>query len=573
MSLTRFLIAMSTRSAARRFEAASREPLLAQQAFLMELLRRNADTVYGRRHGFGSVQSIGEYQKRVPLITYENIAEDMGKLLRGEKAVFTVEEPVMFAQTSGTTGDAKFIPVTRTCRSKSHKAASHTWLHHLQKDHPSVYAGKILTLVSPAIEGYAPSGVPFGSTSGDFYKRLPGVMRRVYAIPYEAFEIADYQAKYYVVMRTSVEQDVRLVGTANPSSVLKMCEKANELAEEIIRDIRDGTLSERFRIKPRIREAIRGRYRPSARRAHELEQARARRGGVLKPVDYWPNLRVITCWKGGTVGHYIDKFWPWFDPDERRRIPVRDLGYLSSEFRGSIPLSDEGSAGPLTFLSNFYEFVAADEVSSKPDDPSSWDYLTSNELKDGGEYYIFVTTTGGLYRYDINDVIQVAGLYNNTPKIVFLRKGRGMTNITGEKLSVNQIIAACGKAEDDVGIVADHFKAEADTANSRYVLRVEFATQVETDQHRHFIERFDQHLKGINVEYKTKRDSMRLDAPVLHVMKEGWYERQRKRQVASGTRAFQAKTEVLSPVKQQTMEVMPDLAAIVEIGEPVGQNE
>ena len=53
-------------------------------------------------------------------------------------------------------------------------------------------------------------------------------MRRAYAIPYEAFEIADYQAKYYVIMRTSVEQDVRLVGTANPSSVLKMCEKADE---------------------------------------------------------------------------------------------------------------------------------------------------------------------------------------------------------------------------------------------------------------------------------------------------------------------------------------------------------
>ena len=58
------------------------------------------------------------------------------------------------------------------------------------------------------------------------------------------------------------------------------------------------------------------------------------------------------------------------------------------------------------------------------------------------EYYIFFTTTSGLYRYDINDVIKVTGRYNQTPQIIFLRKGRGMTNITGEKLSVNQVIEA-----------------------------------------------------------------------------------------------------------------------------------
>ena len=55
--------------------------------------------------------------------------------------------------------------------------------------------------------------------------------------------------------------------------------------------------------------------------------------------------------------------------------------------------------------------------------------------------------------------------------------------------------------------------------------------------------------------------------PALHVMKEGWYERHRKRQVESGKRAFQAKTDVLSPMRQAPAAVLPDLDEVVEIEE------
>ena len=74
-------------------------------------------------------------------------------------------------------------------------------------------------------------------------------------------------------------------------------------------------------------------------------------------------------------------------------------------------------------------------------------------------------------------------------------------------------------------------------------------------------------LKGINIEYKAKRDSQRLHAPVLHVMREGWYERARREHAAAGKRVFQAKTEVLTANKLNTMDVRPELSKIVEIGD------
>ena len=56
-----------------------------------------------------------------------------------------------------------------------------------------------------------------------------------------------------------------------------------------------------------------------------------------------------------------------------------------------------------------------------------------------------------------------------------------MTNITGEKLSVNQIIDAIQNISQETGATPDHFKAEADTEKSRYIFRVEFTRAIEPD--------------------------------------------------------------------------------------------
>jgi hypothetical protein len=567
MSLAGFLISFTTRQSAKRFEKATQDPVGVQTQKLLGMVQKNADTEYGRRYGFSSIKAIKDYQQQVPVITYEDIKADMEKVVSGAKKVFTAEDPVMFAQTSGTTGDPKYVPVTPTCRGREHSDQMRTWTYHALKSHPDLFAGKVVTLVSPAIEGHTPSGIPFGSTSGHIYKNMPSFVRRAYSIPYNTFEIADYGAKYYAVMRISLEHDVRFLATANPSTVLKMCEKANEHSEEIIKDIHDGTLSRSFTLEPQIRIILEKTMRPNPDRSRELQDARSRRSGVLKPVDYWPDLSLIGCWKGGTVGHYLEKFPEWFSPEGTREVPVRDWGYLSSEARCSVPLSDEGSEGALTIATNFFEFVEVEDLESKRDDSSSWYFLSVGELEKGKEYYIFVTTTGGLYRYDINDVIKIVGHYNQTPQIVFLRKGRGMTNITGEKVSVNQIITAFQNASQETGAIPDHFKAEADPMNSRYIFRVEFAARVDSETQKTFLKGLDSHLKVINIEYKTKRDSQRLKAPVLHVMKEGWYERGRKQQVESGMRAFQAKTQLLTPQKTVTQEIKPDLENVVELSE------
>ena len=79
-------------------------------------------------------------------------------------------------------------------------------------------------------------------------------------------------------------------------------------------------------------------------------------------------------------------------------------------------------------------------------------FLTIDQIEEGKQYYIFATTQNGLYRYFINDIIEVNGRFNNTPTIRFVQKGKGVTNITGEKLYENHLIEAVGEVKKKLGL-------------------------------------------------------------------------------------------------------------------------
>lgn len=550
--LAHTLIAFAGRAAARRFEAATRDPVAAQRRKLMAIVEKNQETEYGKEHGFSGVKSLEDWRKSVPIVTYESIRARFERMTRGEKNVLTAEAPVMFAKTSGTTGQPKYIPVTPTCQGRDHADQLRTWLHYARADHPAMFSGKVLSLVSPAVEGYTPCGVPYGSTSGAVYRDMPSVVRSTYAVPYPVFEIEDYEAKYYCLMRIGIASEVSCVATANPSSVVKMCEMAATHADALLRDLADGTIRPDLEIPKSTRDSLLAQVKPMPGKARQLDQARRKRSGRLLPADYWPGLALIACWKGGTVGRYVERFSQWFDPDGTKSIPVRDWGYLSSEARGSIPISDEGCGGVLTVASNVYEFVAVEELERQPDSPQTWPMVGVEDVEIGKRYYIFITTTGGLYRYDINDVIEVVGHYNRTPIISFCCKGRGMTSITGEKVSVDQIIEVFERSARDAAIQLDHFKAEADFEGARYVFKVESLEPIPQERLRQMLRSLEKHLSSVNMEYAAKRKSLRLNPPVLMTMKPGWYDTGKQRLVAEGNRLFQAKTILLSERKEET---------------------
>jgi len=522
------------------------DPGKTQSELLRGIIRRNRSTRFGKDHRFDTIQSLDHYGNQVAIGDYERLRPYVERAENGEANVLTEEPVLMFTMTSGSTGAPKLIPVTATTRA-NHRRLTRLWYFRSSIDHPALHRGKLLGVISPAHEGKTKGNIPFGAASGLIYQSSPLWIQNAFAVPYEVAEVKDFAAKYYVIMRLAVEQEISFFGTPNPSTILRLVETADQYKEEIIRDIRDGVINPRWSLPATIRQALESRLKKNPARAAELERL-VDHYGSLRPKDYWSDLQLIGCWKGGTVGMRLKGFSHWFGES----APVRDLGYMASEAQITLPISDSGCAGILDITANFYEFIAESEIHSA--EPVT---LTCEQLTQGQSYYLILTTPAGLYRYDINDVVRVAGFYKRTPLIEFVRKGRDVTNITGEKLHVNQVIQAMEQAQRATGTPVRHFRAFADVERSRYAFMVELdGTNPKEETLKQLLAELDTRLSGLNVEYADKRKSDRLKAPVLCLMKPGWFEHKASAALAAGARDVQFKAQLLSVTPEDPSEII-----------------
>ncbi len=506
-----------------------------QSKFLRRLVGQNRNSAFGRDYDFASIKTLSDFQRAVPINTYEALQPYIDRALNGEPSQLTTEKPVLFATTSGTTGASKYIPVTPTSKASKSKLMR-VWLGALFRDHPATLDGKILAVVSPEVEGNSPGGTPYGAESGHGYRAMSPAVKAQYSSPYEVALIEDYEARYYALVRIACGQALSLLFAVNPSTALLLAQKVGEHTAEIIKDVRDGTLSSSFNIAPEIRQVIEPLLAPDPQRATELEAAAFRGGGRLLPRTVWPELACIACWKGGTVGMYLDRFKDYFDP----ATPVRDIGYFASEVRGSVVLSDEGSAGVLSVTENLFEFAPADGVAK----PAGDDLLLPHQLEEGGQYFIYVTTLAGLYRYEMNDLMEVTGFHGETPVLRFLHKGKGMVSFTGEKLSETQVIEAVERALPDRRGAYEFIAAvgEVPDERPRYAFLIEFDAPVGEDEGHRMLRGIEDALCDVNVEYAAKRKSLRIEPPVLRTIRAGEFSDYRRREVEKGRKDGQFKT-------------------------------
>lgn len=525
--LAKLIFSLTGSTTVQKFENSCRRPRAAQEALLREILERNKNSVFGKEHGFSRIKTLNTFQKQVPLCTYEDIKPYIDAELRGKQGQLTDAKPVLFAMTSGTTGDAKYIPVTPESR-KAKADLMNVWLSALHRDHPDIFSGRVLSIVSPEVEERAPDGTPCGAESGHAYHNAPALVRSLYSCPYEVFEIEDYEARYYTILRIAAAQSLSLLVSVNPSTLLVLCERLAQHTKSIIADIRNGGLSDDFEVSPAIRRKIEADLKADPARAKELQKLAAKHRNKLVPKAIWPQLAAVACWQGGTVGTYLEKLKPYFPEN----IPFRDLGYLASELRGSVPIFDDADSGVLAITTNVFEFLPADQG----DKPRRDRLRLADALELGKRYYVYVTTLGGLYRYEMNDIVEVTAFHKKTPMIRFVQKGKGMVSFTGEKLSEAQVLAAVEQAFQPVTGKYEFISAvgEMNGDGPRYAFLTEFDKVPATSKLKELVAELDKSLCGQNPEYASKRNSLRLDSPVLRVVRRGEFDKFRKRKVSDG---------------------------------------
>ncbi|MCI0335527.1 MAG: GH3 auxin-responsive promoter family protein [Planctomycetes bacterium] len=485
----------------------------------MRKIARNAASDFGRDHGFASIRTASDFRRQVPILTYEDHHPYMLRVLQGDvTALFAAGTRVlMFAMTSGTTGDPKRLPITAEMF-REYRAGWLIWGAGVYGDHSDLMRKKTLQLTSDWQLSQTPCGAPCGQISGLAATTRPRITQRMFLPPPVATRIHDSAAKHYTALRFALATpDVGMIITANPSTLVEFARRADHQREALIRDIHDGTLS--CTIPADVRDALSQRIaRRNPQRARELDRA-VESHGVLLPKHAWPGLSVIAVWTGGSVGVFLSQLAELYGD-----TAVRDHGLSASEGRMSIPLADGTSAGVLDFYHHYFEFIPVEEY-----DSASRTVLEGHELEVGRDYYIVLTTSGGLYRYDIHDVVRCVGFEGQAPLVEFLNKGKSFSNLTGEKISEHQAIRAVEKSFRELELPLDVFTlAPLMEQQPRYVLLVE--RPVHKGRAAELAAHVQANLAQLNEEYASKCASTRLlPVEVREVPAGTWVELRRER--------------------------------------------
>ncbi|MBI1849663.1 MAG: GH3 auxin-responsive promoter family protein [Planctomycetes bacterium] len=512
-----------------------RPDILQEECLLKRIVEPNRDCEYGCRHQFRVVRSVRDYQRAVPIVRYENIRADVDRMARGEASVLVAEPVRHFFLTSGSTGEPKRVPVTASLIRDKWRAFGTYWSRVFER-HPSVNRS---TMVMSLVESGAPTltwgGIPCSSESAFWSAWSSGLsLRRTPLVPREIGSIVDVDARAYATARILLEEDLPLLMALHPSTLLVFLQKLSDFADSLIEDVARGGLGATVNVDDSVRDLVAARCPANPTRARELEALLHDDGPRLIASEIWLSLALVVCWRSPMLRPYLRLLEPYIGGAAQR-----DYVCMASEGVIAIPFDDvdEGPGGVLATETHFFEFVAEEEV-----DCSEPEVRLAHELEVGRRYVVILSTSAGLYRYHIGDVVRVHGFRGATPIVEFLHRAGATCSMTGEKLTEDQVTEAVSASASAIGIDLESFTLfPAAEPFPHYVLLVEVASPAQPQRLASFPGTLDREIERQNIEYATKRASLRLGPPEVWIVEPGGYAAWQRRRVMNGASPDQLK--------------------------------
>ncbi|HJL26506.1 MAG TPA: GH3 auxin-responsive promoter family protein, partial [Polyangiaceae bacterium LLY-WYZ-15_(1-7)] len=522
------------------FAAAALRPAAAQRRRLEAAVALGRDSAYGRAHGLRGATDPKSYARNVPVLTPEALKPWVARQMRGEAAVLTTERPVYYVRTTGSTGTPKHIPITPAYQAEFQKTV-HVALWHLYRRFPAAFIGRALYFVGSSQVDVAPDGAPIGTMSGYNFAALSPLVRAIYAWPQALFEVEDLATRSYLALHLACLGEVSLVAGIFPAPIVYLLRDLEARAGELARHLGLGELPAWLRLTSAERATFEHGLVPRPDLAERLREAE--RAPVEEKVGWaLPQLRLVYCWTNATAGAYL--------PELQRRlgpaVAIRDAIYSACEAWCSIPVGDEAPGGPFAITSHYFELVeeARAEAVGDPSALVADDFRTVDEVEDGRRYYIVPTTSGGLYRYWLGDVVEIVGRHARTPRLRFVRKGGAATNLVGEKLDEAHVNAAVAAGLEALGLEATFFMVTPRPEPGErpaYVLWIELPPDAPDAVLGPLAERVDVALQEGSFDLGRVRRAAQLGPLEARRLPPGSYAAHRQAKVAAGSAESQLK--------------------------------
>jgi hypothetical protein len=379
----------------RQMDSWATKPVETQKRVFEHLLKKAADTEFGKDHGFRNISSYREYAARVPVRDYEDLKPYVEKVVAGEKDILWPGKPIYFAKTSGTTSGAKYIPLTKESMPTHIDAARNAILCYINDTGNSDFVdGKMIFLQgSPELE--EKNGIKLGRLSGIAAHYVPGYLQRNRMPSWETNTIEDWETKVEAVVDETVKEDMTVI-SGIPSWVQMY-----------------------------------------------FERLQARTG--KKVGDIFPNFNLF-IYGGVNFEPYRAKFESLIG----RKVDSIELFPASEGFFAFQDRQDE--KGMLLLLDSgiFYEFIKAEEFYSE--DPKRY---TIGEVELGINYVMIISTTAGLWAYNIGDTVQFTSLAPY--RVIVSGRIKHFISAFGEHVIAKEVEQAMQEATAGTGIQISEF--------------------------------------------------------------------------------------------------------------------
>lgn len=416
-----------------------------QRAVLNHLIHTAKHTEYGRNHAFDSIKDYDRFIKMVPVNTYEELKGDIDRMRHGERDVLWPGRVRWYAKSSGTTNDkSKFIPVSDEGLQKIHYAGGRDSVALYLRNNPKskMFDGKGLILGGSHAPNYNVEGSLVGDLSAILIENINPLVNLVRVPKKETALLSDFEIKRERIAREAMTKNVTNISGV-PSWMLSVLNCMMEMT------------------------------------------------GKTHLEEVWPNIEVF--FHGGVA------FTPYRKQYEQL-ITSPNMHYMETynASEGFFGLQDDPADKAMMLMLDygvFYEFRPMDGGDIVP----LWGVET------GKNYAMIISTSCGLWRYEIGDTIQFTS--TNPYKFIISGRTKHFINAFGEELIVDNAEQGLAYACEKTGAEVLEYTAAPvfmdQNAKCRHQWLIEFSKS--PSDLALFADLLDKRLQEINSDYEAKR--------------------------------------------------------------------
>jgi len=438
-------------------------PIETQEKVFQNLISQAKHTAFGKDHNFENIKTYNDFKANVPVVDYEGLKTYVDRIVNGEKDVLWKGKPLYFAKTSGTTSGAKYIPITKESMPTHITASRNALLHYIaEKNDASFVDGKMIFLQgSPVLEDK--NGVSLGRLSGIAAHYVPKYLQKNRLPSWETNCIEDWDTKVNAIVDETVNEDMSII-SGIPSWVQMYFEKLQEKTGK--------TVSELF---PKFNFFIYGgvNFEPYKNKFEAL---------IGKKIDY------------------IELY-----PASEGFIAYQD----SQIHKGMLLQLNSGI---------FYEFIPADEFFNE--NPRR---LSIGDVELGVNYVIILSTTAGLWAYNIGDTVEFTSL--EPYRIRVTGRIKHFISAFGEHVIGKEVEQALKDATVGTEVKISEFTVAPQVAPKQGLPYHQWFIEFETapDDIEAFTDKIDASMQAQNIYYLDLIEGKVLKPLVISMVKKGGF--------------------------------------------------